>query len=484
MNPITMWRDLLAITPEIFVLGASLALLIFDLFLSQSRRGVTHFLALVVVVLTMVLIVQPRDVVEQTVFGGMFIRDALSDLIKLSMLGVSFAVFVYARPYLSDRGLFRGEFYALCLLGILGMMLLVSAGSLIMIYLGLELLALSSYALVAFNRDSSLSSEAAMKYFVLGALASGMLLYGMSILYGATGSLDLSVIQNQASVAYQDQRLMLSFGLVFIVVGLAFKLGAAPFHMWLPDVYQGSPTAVTLYIASVPKLAAFGMAYRLFDGALINLQTEWQGMLALLALLSLAVGNVVAIAQTNLKRMLAYSTISHIGFLLLGILNGTREGYSAALFYAITYALTTVAAFGLIILLSKSGFEAEEISDFSGLNKRNAWYAGIGLMIMASLAGIPVWVGFVAKLAVLKASLEAGYLWLTLAAGVFAVIGAFYYLRVIKTMYFDPPKNNDVLHLPNDIPFRMILSFNGILLLLLGIFSGPLWLLCLQVVPR
>lgn len=482
MNPNVTWNDFLLVAPELFLLGATLLLLLVDLFLAPARKGLTHFFALAILVLTLILIAQPRDLSEQLAFQGMFVRDGMSDLLKMSMLGLVLLVFVYAKPSLQVRGLFQGEFYALSLFGLLGMMLLVSAGNLVMVYLGLELLALASYALVALQRDSTLSSEAAMKYFVLGALASGMLLYGMSMLYGAAGSLDLSIIQSQVASAAQEQRLMLSFGLVFLVVGLAFKLGAAPFHMWLPDVYQGAPTAVTLYISTAPKVAAFGMAYRLLEGGLPGLHGDWQAMLALLAMLSLGVGNLVAIVQTNLKRMLAYSAISHVGFMLLGLLNGTREGYSAALFYVITYGLTTVAAFGLIVLLSRAGFEAEEISDFSGLNQRNAWYAGIGLMVMASLAGVPIWIGFVAKIAVLKASLEAGYLWLTLVAGVFAVIGAYYYLRVIKTMYFDPPRNPDPLGLPNDIPFRVALSCNGVLLLVLGMFSGPLWAWCLQVI--
>jgi NADH-quinone oxidoreductase subunit N len=284
-------------------------------------------------------------------------------------------------------------------------------------------------------------------------------------------------------VAY-EQRTLLAFGLTFVVVGIAFKFGAAPFHMWLPDVYQGSPTAVTLFIASAPKIAAFGMAYRLLEGALSSLASDWQPMLAVLAVLSLGLGNIVAIAQTNLKRMLAYSTISHVGFLLLGIINGTAAGYGAALFYVITYALTAAAAFGMIIMLSRSGFEADEITDYSGLNQRNGWYAAMMLMVMASLAGVPIWVGFVAKLAVLKAALDAGLLWLALAGGVFAVIGAYYYLRVIKVMYFDEPSTPDPIVVPADVPFRFVLSVNGLSLLALGVMSGPLLSWCLAVFAR
>jgi NADH-quinone oxidoreductase subunit N len=481
MTTMPTWNDMLPLVPEAFLLGATLALLLADLFVSRQRRGLTHFLAIVVLVLTAILTARPQSG-AQSAFGGMFLRDAFADLAKLGILLTTVAVFVYAKPYLKPRGLFQGEFYVLCLTGVLGMMLMVSAGSLIMVYLGLELLALSSYALVALNRDSPLSSESAMKYFVLGALASGMLLYGMSMLYGATGTLDLSRIHAAAAIAYHDQRMLLLFGLVFVVVGLAFKFGAAPFHMWLPDVYQGSPTAVTLYIAAAPKIAALGMAWRLLDGGLASLATDWQGMLAVLALLSLAIGNLVAIAQTNLKRMLAYSTISHVGFLFLGLLAGSREGYAAALFYALTYAITTVAAFGMIVLLSRADFEAEEIDDFKGLNQRSAWYAGMMLMVMASLAGVPIWVGFVAKLAVLQAAVP-DFLWLAIAAGVFAVIGSFYYLRVIKVMYFDPPARVEPLAVPADVPFRFVLSVNGLLLLALGVASGPLWSWCLRAIP-
>jgi len=475
------WKELIPLTPEVFLLASLLGLLLADLFIKQARRGLTHFLAITILLLTAIMTARPHPE-TQAAFGGMFVRDGMSDLLKLGILITTAVVLVYAKPYLKPRGLFQGEFYVLCLSGVLGMMLMVSAGNLIIVYLGLELLALSSYALVALNRDSMLSSESAMKYFVLGALASGMLLYGMSMLYGATGTLDLAGIHGVAAVAYHDQRMLLLFGLVFVIVGLGFKFGAAPFHMWLPDVYQGSPTAVTLFIASAPKIAAFGMAYRVLEGALSSLLVDWQGMLAILALLSLAVGNIVAIVQTNLKRMLAYSTISHVGFLFLGLLAGTREGYAAAMFYALTYAITTAAAFGMIVLLSRADFEAEEIEDFRGLNQRNSWYAGMMLMVMASLAGIPIWVGFVAKLAVLQAAVT-DFLWLAIAAGVFAVIGSFYYLRVIKVMYFDAPANIEPLVLPNDVPFRFVLSVNSLLLLGLGLASGPLWAWCLAAIP-
>lgn len=482
MNVTVGMADLMALAPELFLLGAALSILMIDLFLPQGRRGLSHFLSILTLVLTAILTLRPHSEVIRA-FGGQFVRDGAADLLKVAMLATMAAVFVYAKPYLKDRKLFVGEFYVLALFGTLGMMLMASAGNLLLLYLGLELLALSSYALVALNRDSSLSSEAAMKYFVLGALASGMLLYGMSMVYGATGSLDFGSIHGAASLAYEKRNLLV-LGVTFIVVGTAFKLGAAPFHMWLPDVYQGSRTAVTLFLASAPKIAAFAMAYRLLGDALGPMAGEWQQMLAVLAVLSLAIGNLAAIMQTNLKRMLAYSTVSHIGFLLLGLSSGTSDGFAAAMFYAITYAIAAAAAFGLIILMARREHEAEEIADFSGLNQRNPWYALMMLMVMASMAGVPIWVGFVAKLAVLKAAVGAGLLWLAIVGAVFAVIGAFYYLRVIKVMYFDPPADPEPLTLPDDRPFRIVLSINGLALLGLGIFAGPLWAWCLEVASR
>ena len=482
------WNELVAnlvpMTPELFLLGALCVLLLADLYIEQPRRGLTHFLAIAILVLTALLTlrVQGAGGAGEVAFGGMFVRDEFSQVLKLAIYVVTIAVFVYAKPSLDPRGIYQGEFYVLVLCAVLGMMLLVSAGNLLMVYLGLELLALSQYALVGISRDSKLASEAAMKYFVLGALASGMLLYGMSMIYGATGSLALDAIDAKAAAGYEGT--MLAFGLTFLVVGIAFKLGAAPFHMWLPDVYEGSPTAVTLFIGSAPKIAAFGMAYRLLEGGLSNLAADWQQMLAFLAVASLVIGNIVAIAQTNLKRMLAYSTISHIGFLLLGLLNGTPQGYAAAMFYAVTYALTATASFGMIVLLSRAGFEADEIDDFRGLNQRNAWYALVMLMIMASSAGIPIWVGFIAKLQVLQAAIDAGWLWLAILAAVFAVVGAYYYLRVIKVMYFDEPKHAGPLALPADMPFRFVLSANGLALLALGLASGPLMRWCFEAVTR
>ncbi|WP_300614747.1 NADH-quinone oxidoreductase subunit NuoN [Dokdonella sp.] len=468
--------DLATLRPELFLLGATCAILLIDLFLKPAQRNVTHWLSLAALAVTAVLVCcgapQEHGV---TAFNGMFIRDGVATVLKVFVLLTTGLVFLYGRGYLRDRGLFIGEFYLLLLFATLGMMLLVSAGSLVTIYLGLELLTLSSYALVALNRDSRASSEAAIKYFVLGALASGLLLYGMSMIYGATGTLDLARIHAVADFsANSPHHMLLAFGLVFLVVGIAFKFGAAPFHMWLPDVYHGAPTAITVFIGSAPKLAAFGMAYRLLDGAMGGMSGQWSLMLAVLAVLSLAIGNLFAIAQSNLKRMLAYSTISHIGFLLLGFVNGTTSGYAAAMFYAISYALMAAVAFGMILLLARAGFEAEEIDDFKGLNKRNPWYAAVMALAMFSLAGVPPLFGFFAKLMVLKAAIDAGQLWLAIVAIVFAIIGLFYYLRVVKVIYFDEPQDHGPLALPKDLAFRVGLSLNGLALLVLGVAWSPL----------
>jgi NADH-quinone oxidoreductase subunit N len=357
-------------------------------------------------------------------------------------------------------------------------MLLVSAGNLIMIYLGLELLTLSSYALVALNRDSKLSSEAAIKYFVLGALASGMLLYGMSMVYGATGTLDL--VQLHDAIPHSQMPHLLVFGLIFMIIGIAFKLGAAPFHMWIPDVYQGSPTAVTVFIGSAPKLAAFGMAFRLLATGMGDLSQHWQLMLAALAVLSLAIGNLVAIVQTNLKRLLAYSTISHMGYMLLGLVNAGPEGYASAMFYAISYALMSTAAFGVILALSRTGFECEEIDDFKGLNQRSPWMAFMMLLCMFSLAGVPPMFGFFAKLLVLQAAIHAGMMWLAIVGAVFAIIGLYYYLHVVKVMYFDKPVEGTEVRLQPDFTLRVALSLNAIVLLVLGVYWGPLLGWCKQ----
>jgi NADH-quinone oxidoreductase subunit N len=478
-------HDIALLLPEDFLLGATCVILAIDLFLKPAQRDITHWLSIAALLITLVIVATDSNPASPA-FNGMYLHDGVASILKIFILAVVALVFVYARGYLRDRNLYVGEFYLLCLFATLGMMILVSAGSLVTVYLGLELLTLSSYALVGLNRDSPLSSEAAIKYFVLGALASGILLYGMSMIYGATGTLDLHNIHALASYAANDpnhtHQLLLAFGLVFLVAGIGFKFGAAPFHMWLPDVYQGSPTAVTAFIGAAPKIAAFGMAYRLLEGALGDMHPHWSEMLAVLAVLSLAIGNIVAIAQTNLKRLLAYSTISHVGFLLLGLSSGTPAGYAAAMFYAIVYALTSTAAFGVIILLARAGFEADEIDDFKGLNQRNPWYAFIVLLIMASLAGFPPLLGFFPKLLVLQAAIDGGMLWLSIIAIVFAIIGAYYYLRVIWVSYFDKPTDKAPLVLPKDHLFRWVLSLNALVLLVLGVFGGgPLLAWCYRV---
>ncbi|HPW05018.1 MAG TPA: NADH-quinone oxidoreductase subunit NuoN [Dokdonella sp.] len=470
--------DLIAIQPELVLLGATCAILLIDLFIKPSQRDITHWLSIATLALTSYLVWRGAPELSSgvTAFNGMFLHDGISVVLKQFILLTSGLSLFYARNYMRERSLLVGELYLLVLFATLGMMLLVSAGSLITVYLGLELLALSSYALVAMNRDSASSAEAAIKYFVLGALASGLLLYGMSMIYGATGSLDLAAITGKFGQVEHPG--WLAFGLVFLVCGIAFKVGAAPFHMWLPDVYHGAPTAVTVFIGSAPKIAAFGLAYRLLEGGLGPLSGQWTLMLAILAVASLAVGNVLAIAQSNLKRMLAYSTISHVGFMLLGFVGGTPAGYSAAMFYIISYTMTATVAFGMIALLARKGFECEEIDDFKGLNQRSPWYAAIMGIAMFSLAGVPPLFGFFAKLLVLKAAIDAGFLWLAIVAIVFAIIGIYYYLRVVKVMYFDAAAEETALPLPSDVALRWVISINGLALIVLGLAWGPLFDWC------
>jgi len=470
-------NDILIMLPEFFLVTAACILLLADAFIKPTQRAFLHWASIGVLILTGYFVLQhPAGAV--TAFNGMFIRDGVAEIIKIFALLSTILVFIYGRPYLTDRKLFVGEFYTLMLFAVIGVMLLVSAGNLVMIYLGLELLTLSSYALVALNRDSKLSSEAAIKYFVLGALSSGMLLYGMSMIYGATGTLDL--VQLHAAVAHSSMPHLLVFGLVFLVIGVAFKLGAAPFHMWIPDVYEGSPTAVTAFIGSASKLAAFGMAFRLLATGMGDFSQHWQLMLAALAVLSLAIGNVVAIVQSNLKRLLAYSTISHMGYLLLGLVNAGPEGYSAAMFYAVSYALMSTAAFGVILALSRAGFECENIDDFKGLNQRAPWMAFLMMLSLFSLAGVPPLFGFFAKLLVLQAAIHAGMMWLAIVGAVFAIIGLYYYLRVVKVMYFDKPEAGTEVRIQPDFTLRLTLSLNALALLALGLYWGPLLSWCKQ----
>ncbi|HTC25639.1 NADH-quinone oxidoreductase subunit NuoN [Dyella sp.] len=472
------FNDILIMVPEFFLVAAACVLLLADAFMKPSERVYLHWMSIAVLAVTIYLIVFKQPGGTVTAFNGMFIRDGVAKILKIFALLTTILVFVYARPYLQDRKLFLGEFYTLTIFAVIGVMLLVSAGNLIMIYLGLELLTLSSYALVALNRDSSLSSEAAIKYFVLGALSSGMLLYGMSMVYGATGTLSLA--QLHTAIPSSTMPHLLVFGLIFMIIGIAFKLGAAPFHMWIPDVYQGAPTPVTTFIGSASKLAAFGMAYRLLETGMGDLAQHWQLMLAALAVLSLAIGNLVAIVQTNIKRLLAYSTISHMGYLLLGLVNATPEGYSAAMFYAISYALMSTAAFGVILALSRAGFECEEISDFKGLNQRAPWMAFLMMLALFSLAGVPPMFGFFAKLLVLQAAIHAGMMWLAIVGAVFAIIGLYYYLHVVKVMYFDKPVEGTQVRLQPDFTLRVALSLNALVLLALGLWWGPLLGWCKQ----
>lgn len=473
------FNDILIMVPEFYLVAAACVLLLADAFLPASQRGITiHWASIFVLVAGIYLVVAHNPASPVTAFNGMFVRDGMAEILKVFALLSTILVFIYAKPYLSDRKLFVGEFYTLMIFAVIGVMLLVSAGNLIMIYLGLELLTLSSYALVALNRDSKLSSEAAIKYFVLGALASGMLLYGMSMVYGATSTLDLA--QLHEAIPHSKMPHLLVFGLIFMIIGIAFKLGAAPFHMWIPDVYQGSPTAVTVFIGSAPKLAAFGMAFRLLAVGMGDMAHQWQLMLSALAVLSLAIGNLVAIVQTNLKRLLAYSTISHMGYLLLGLVNAGPEGYSAAMFYAISYALMSTAAFGVILALSRAGFECEEIDDFKGLNQRSPWMAFLMMLCLFSLAGVPPLFGFFAKLLVLQAAIHAGMMWLAIVGAVFAIIGLYYYLHVVKVMYFDKPVEGTVVRLQPDFTLRLALSVNALVLLVLGVYWGPLLSWCQQ----
>ncbi len=469
--------DFLLAAPEIFMLTMVSIILVVDLFLPDRKRVWTYILTQVTLVATagIILVAGGEDVAYT--FNGMFVGDPMSDVLKITVCLTVAVMLAYSRSYAMLRGIYRGEFFVLSLFSTLGMMVMISANHFLVLYLGLELMSLSLYAMVALPRDSGISTEAAMKYFVLGALASGMLLYGMSMIYGATGSLEVTEVAQRIADGDVIPTILI-FGLVFVVAGIGFKLGAVPFHMWVPDVYHGAPTAVTLLIGTAPKLASFAFIMRLLVQALgvQHLMVEWQQMLVLMAVASLAIGNVTAIAQTNLKRMLAYSTISHMGFLLLGILSGTIEGFGASMFYSIVYALTALGTFGMILLLSREGFEAENLEDFKGLNQRNPWYAFVMLMLMFSMAGIPPTVGFWAKLFVLQAALSAGYVWLVVIAVLFSLIGAFYYLRLVKLMYFDAPTDTHAIEPYADV--RALMSVNGLAIIALGLTPGALLAIC------
>ncbi|MCH8620710.1 NADH-quinone oxidoreductase subunit NuoN [Undibacterium sp. TS12] len=486
--------NLIPLYPEIFLLLAICAILLVDMFLPDSKRNVTYALSILALTICGVMTVALADPVKSEYVGNnMFVSDPMSALLKLFSYIAIGVTLIYSRQYVSDRGMTNtqlgGEYYALALFALLGQMVMISGNNFLIIYLGLELMSLSLYALVALRRDHTVSTEAAMKYFILGALASGFMLYGISMIYGATGSLQLSEVALKAASPTANKTILV-FGIVFLVAGLAFKLGVVPFHMWVPDVYQGSPTAVTLLLGGAPKLAAFAITFRMLVEGLFSLAVDWQQMLVVLAVMSMAIGNLTAIAQTNLKRMLAYSTISQMGFMLLGLLSGVANGssdlavdaYSSSMFYSITYVLTTLGTFGVIMLLARSGFEAENLDDLKGLNKRSPWFALVMLLLMFSLAGIPPLMGFYAKLSVLEAVLSTQKIWLAIVAVAFSLIGTFYYLRIVKLMYFDEPVDDTPIVASPDM--RMVLSFNGLIVLVMGMMPGSLMTACVSAISN
>lgn len=468
-------NELYILLPEIALLALACVTLLGDIFSNDTRHATGYWLAQLSLVVTAALVLVGYGTETQYAMSGMFVSDAMSGVLKVVICIVGLFAFFYSREYLGRHEIIKGEYFVLGLFAILGMLVLVSANSLLTIYLGLELLSLSLYAMVAIHRDSRAASEAAIKYFVLGAIASGMLLYGISMLYGVTGSLELGAVAE--GIQASEYPVLAVFGLVFVLIGVAFKLGAVPFHMWLPDVYEGAPTSVTLFIGSAPKLAAFAMAIRVFVDGLGPLLHEWQQMLMILSVLSMAAGNVIAISQSNIKRMLAYSTIAHVGYLLLGLVSGTAGGYAGAMFYVIAYAIMSMGAFAMIIILGRRGVESDRLEDFSGLADRSPWLAFIMLILMFSMAGVPPFLGFWAKWFVLREVIQAGFVWIAIVGVVFAIIGAFYYLRVVKLMYFDEPA--DQTEPECSTPMRAVISVNGLALLLLGLSPGLLMSLCM-----
>jgi NADH-quinone oxidoreductase subunit N len=510
--------DLYPAAAEIFILIMACAVMLVDLFFGKTQRWLAYFITQLTLLGCMAITVVTNSTLLSTLggvinaipfightlalglvsalsplaidgvvltFSNMYINDLFGDFLKLVVYVAVLLSMVYGRAYLQARNLEKVEFYLLALFATLGMMVMISANHFLTIYLGLELMSLSLYAMVAMDRDSAQATEAAMKYFVLGALASGLLLYGMSMIYGATGSLEISAV---AQVLFHDSAItktVLVFGLVFLVSGLAFKLGVVPFHMWIPDVYHGAPTAVTLFIGAAPKLAAFAIAMRLLVNGLVDLAEQWQSMLMILAVLSIGLGNLAAIAQSNIKRMLAYSAISHMGFMLLGLLSGVLTGgdrhlminaYSSAMFYAVAYVIMSLASFGMVLLMSRAGFEAENLDDYKGLNKKSPWFAAMMMMVMFSMAGVPFFIGFFAKFSVLQAVVAANYIWLAVFAVLFSLIGAFYYLRVVKLMYFDEP--TDAAPIQATLDMRVLISVNGLAIAGFGIMPQALMSLC------
>ncbi len=464
--------------PEVAMLLMVSVILLISLFTGKSSEVITYSLSVLALIITAALV---YFVPQQSMFffEGLYINDGLAIAIKLFVCLTVALVFIYARPYLLHRKNAKPEFYILGLFATLGMLIMASAHNFITIYLGLELLSLCMYSLVAYMRDSNQASEAAIKYFVLGAIASGMLLYGMSILYGLSGTLELAELSNYLA-ELQTIDIALVFGLIFVIVGVAFKFGAVPFHMWMPDVYQGAPTAVTLFVATAPKFAAFVMAMRLLNDGMYYLLADWQGMLIVLAALSLILGNVIAIAQSSIKRMLAYSTISHIGFVLLGLLSGEAFGYAAALFYTCIYVLMSAGAFGALCMLSTDNKDVDQLDDLQGLGSSHPWLAAVLLVIMFSMAGMPLTVGFYAKLYVLQSLIASGFTFLAILAVVMSIVGAFYYLRVIKLMYFDSIK--DSLSLQTTSFAQVVLVINGFLMVALFIFPNPVLNYCIQAI--
>ena len=474
------WNDFAPAAPEIVLLTLLCAVLIADLFVEDENRAITFWLSMGTLLLTGLTLLATAPQASTLLFDGSYISDSLSQILKLGAVILVAVGFVYARDYLQQNKLLKGEFYVIGIFGLLGMMVMMSANGLLTMYLGLELLSLSQYALVAFDRNSKSGAESAMKYFVLGSIASGCLLYGISWVYGVTGSLQFQDIASAITSNPELNGMPLWFGAAFMIVGIAFKFGAVPFHMWLPDVYQGARTPVALYIAAGPKLAALALILRILADGLGNIHETWQGMVMVLAVLSLIVGNVVAIAQSNIKRMLGYSTIAHVGFILAAVFCGTEQGYSAALFYTLTYAVMVAGAFGVVILLSRQGFEAENLGDFKGLNARSPWFALMMLFFMFGLTGVPPWVGFIAKVTAIDAVLTAGFPALAILMVLASVVGAFYYLRVVWYMYFDAVEDRSVLQAGMET--RVVLSLNGLAVLVLGVLPGWLLKLCIDAI--
>lgn len=462
--------------PEIFLVCMTCVVLLADLFFGQKTKLITYSLAQLSLLATLGLVIWLFSYPVTITFSKSFIWDPIAGLIKVFILLITVFAFVYARNYIEERKIPVGEYYILGLFSVLGMMILVSAYSFLTLYLGVELFSLPLYAMVAIQRDSATGTEAAMKYFVTGSLASAMLLYGMSVIYGGLHSISIQEVALLINATPSLQQLIVIFGLVFLIAGVAFKLGGAPFHMWIPDVYQGAPTSVTLFVGSAPKIAVLAMAFRLFADSFAHMNFQWQQIFIVIAILSIAIGNLVAIVQSNIKRMLSYSAIAHIGYMLLGLLAATRIGYSAALFYIIAYAIMSTGAFGILVVLSKSGIEVENINDLRGLNARNPWLAFMMLLLMFSMAGIPPTVGFFAKLGVLDALIRGHMVWLATLALVFAIVGAYYYLNVVKVMYFEEPAEKSSISTPLDS--QIAISINGLVVLFLGVFPGVLLNFC------